>query len=100
MPILAELPPVPCHLIVKTVEEEGIFIDNFQLVEAGKLREQALRELLASGDYPVRNPKQNIADLKAQIAANEKGVYELGRMVKQYGLVCCAILHAVCSKQC
>ena len=70
----------------QTVEEEGIFIDNFQLVESGKLREQALRELLSSGDYPARNPKQNIADLKAQIAANEKGVYELGRMVKQYGL--------------
>ena len=70
----------------QTVEEEGIFIDNFQLVEAGQLREQALRELLNSGDYPARNPKQNIADLKAQIAANEKGVQELGRMVRQYSL--------------
>jgi len=70
----------------RTVEEEGVLIDNFRLVEAGRFREAALRELLGSGRYPVRNVEQNIADLKAQIAANEKGVYELGRMVAHFGL--------------
>jgi 5-oxoprolinase (ATP-hydrolysing) len=70
----------------KSVEEEGIFIDNFLLVEQGKFREKELLALLTSGQYPVRNPIQNIADLKAQIAANEKGVQELQRMVDHYGL--------------
>jgi N-methylhydantoinase B/oxoprolinase/acetone carboxylase alpha subunit len=70
----------------KTVEEEGIFIDNFQLVEQGKFREKELLELLTSGKYPARNTIQNIADLQAQIAANEKGVQELQRMVEHYGL--------------
>jgi 5-oxoprolinase (ATP-hydrolysing) len=70
----------------KTVEEEGIFIDNFQLVNRGRFREQELRELLISGRYPVRNITQNIADLQAQIAANEKGVQELNRMAEHYGL--------------
>jgi 5-oxoprolinase (ATP-hydrolysing) len=70
----------------RTVEEEGVLIDNFRLVEEGQFREAALRDLLASGPYPVRNAEQNVADLKAQIAANEKGVYELGRMVGHFGL--------------
>ena len=70
----------------KTVEEEGVFIDNFKLVENGKLREEELLKLLTSGKYPVRNPGQNIADLQAQIAANEKGVQELHRMVDHYSL--------------
>ena len=70
----------------RTVEEEGVLIDNFRLVEEGRFREKALRELLGSGPYPVRNVEQNIADLKAQIAANEKGVYELRRMVAHFGL--------------
>jgi N-methylhydantoinase B/acetone carboxylase, alpha subunit len=70
----------------KTVDEEGMLIDNFKLVERGRFREQALMELLTSGPYPVRNPYQNIADLKAQIAANEKGVQELKRMVEHFGL--------------
>ncbi|MCA1992562.1 MAG: hydantoinase B/oxoprolinase family protein [Coleofasciculus sp. S288] len=69
-----------------TVEEEGVFLDNFQLVEQGRFREQELLAVLRGGKYPVRNPVQNIADLQAQIAANEKGVQELRRMVKQYGL--------------
>ena len=68
------------------VDQEGIFIDNFLLVEEGKFREQELLELLTSGAYPARNPQQNIADLQAQIAANEKGVQELHRMVEHYGL--------------
>jgi 5-oxoprolinase (ATP-hydrolysing) len=63
-----------------------VLIDNFQLVEQGHFREQELRELLTSGTYPVRNIEQNIADLKAQIAANERGVQELRRMVQHYSL--------------
>jgi 5-oxoprolinase (ATP-hydrolysing) len=70
----------------RTVEEEGVLIDNFKLVARGTFREAEMRALLASGKYPVRNPDQNIADLKAQIAANEKGVQELRRMVGHFGL--------------
>jgi 5-oxoprolinase (ATP-hydrolysing) len=69
-----------------TVEQEGILLDNFQLVEQGKFREQELREILTSGTYPVRNLAQNIADLQAQIAANKRGLEELQRMVQQYSL--------------
>lgn len=68
------------------IEEEGVQIDNVKLVEAGRLREAEMLALLSSGQYPSRNPPQNLADLKAQIAANEKGVQELRRMVAQFGL--------------
>jgi len=68
------------------IEEEGVQIDNVKLVEAGRLRDTEMLELLASGEYPSRNPQQNLADLKAQIAANERGVQELRRMVEQFGL--------------
>jgi len=68
------------------IEEEGVQIDNFRLVEGGRLREAEMLALLGSGEYPSRNPAQNIADMKAQIAANEKGVQELRRMVAQFGL--------------
>src|SRR5436190_2491559 len=70
----------------KVVEEEGVLIDNFVLVEEGRFREAQTRALLSSGKYPVRNVQQNIADLQAQIAANEKGVQELRRMVEHFGL--------------
>ncbi|NEP43952.1 MAG: hydantoinase B/oxoprolinase family protein, partial [Okeania sp. SIO2H7] len=70
----------------KTIEEEGILFDNFQLVSEGKFREQKLLEVLTSGKYPARNPGQNIADLQAQIAANEKGVRELLAIAENYGL--------------
>lgn len=70
----------------KNVEEEGVLIDNFLLVDKGLFREAEMRALLSSGRYPARNPDQNIADLGAQIAANEKGVSELRRMVGQFGL--------------
>ncbi|MDH5748800.1 MAG: hydantoinase B/oxoprolinase family protein [Rhodospirillales bacterium] len=70
----------------RTVEEEGVLIDNFLLVERGEFRESALIDLLSSGEWPARNPGQNIADLKAQIAANEKGVAELRKMVAHFGL--------------
>lgn len=68
------------------IEEEGVQIDNFKLVDRGQLREAEILQLLASGEHPSRNPQQNLADLKAQIAANEKGVQELRRMVAQFGL--------------
>ncbi len=69
-----------------TVEEEGVLIDNFVLVERGRFREAEILALLGSGLYPARNPDQNLADLKAQIAANEKGVQELRRMIAHFGL--------------
>ena len=70
----------------KHIEEEGVLITNFRLVEGGRLREQALRELLAGASYPARNIDQNLADLRAQIAANEKGREELLKMVSSFGL--------------
>ena len=70
----------------KVVEEEGVLIDNFLLVEEGHFREKEAVALLTGGKHPVRNITQNIADLQAQIAANEKGVQELHRMVEHFGL--------------
>src|SRR5258706_2057698 len=70
----------------RVLEEEGVLIDNFLLVEQGRWREEETVALLTSGRYPVRNVQQNIADLRAQVAANEKGVQELGRMVEHFGL--------------
>jgi 5-oxoprolinase (ATP-hydrolysing) len=69
----------------RTVEEEGVLIDNFLLVDEGRFREREMLDLLASGRYPSRNPAQNLADLKAQIAACAKGVEELHRMVRHFG---------------
>jgi len=68
------------------IEEEGVQIDNVKLVDRGTLCEPQMLALLRSGKYPSRNPEQNMADLKAQIAANEKGVQELRKMVEQFGL--------------
>jgi 5-oxoprolinase (ATP-hydrolysing) len=68
-----------------TIGDEGVLIDNFKLVECGRLREAELRALLGSGAHPSRNIEQNLADLRAQIAANEKGVQELQAMVAQFG---------------
>jgi 5-oxoprolinase (ATP-hydrolysing) len=79
-------PPDSCH-----IEEEGVLIDNFLLVDQGILRDQQTRELLGSGKYPCRNIEQNMADLAAQIAANETGVNELRKMVNQFGL---EVVHA------
>jgi 5-oxoprolinase (ATP-hydrolysing) len=72
--------------LATTVDEEGVLIDNFRLVERGRFREEALHTLLTDHPWPARNPHQNIADLKAQIAANEKGVAELRKMVAHFGL--------------
>jgi len=80
------MPPFSCH-----IDEEGVLFDNFLLVEDGRLRSEALDELLASGPYPARNARQNIADLQAQIAACAKGAAELEKMVGQFGL---EVVHA------
>ncbi|MDO8533448.1 MAG: hydantoinase B/oxoprolinase family protein, partial [Xanthobacteraceae bacterium] len=69
-----------------TIEEEGVYIDNFKLVDQGRFREQELYALLTGAKFPARNPLQNINDLKAQIAANEKGVRELRKIVADFGL--------------
>jgi 5-oxoprolinase (ATP-hydrolysing) len=69
----------------RTLEEEGVVIDDFLLVDAGEFREARFRALLAEAKHPARSPDVNVADIKAQIAANEKGVQELHRVVAQYG---------------
>jgi 5-oxoprolinase (ATP-hydrolysing) len=70
----------------RTLEEEGVLIDNFLLVEQGRFREAEFRALLGSATYPARSPEVNVADIKAQVAANEKGVQELQRAVRDFGL--------------
>jgi len=72
----------------RSVEEEGVLISNFLLVDGGTgtIREAETRELLASARYPARNPDQNLADLRAQVAANQKGAEELLKMVEHFGL--------------
>ncbi|RRI07123.1 5-oxoprolinase [Mesorhizobium tamadayense] len=72
--------------LATTVDEEGVLFDNFRIVDRGRFREEELEALLTDHPYPARNPTQNIADLKAQIAANEKGVAELRKMVAHFGL--------------
>ncbi|SER52457.1 5-oxoprolinase (ATP-hydrolysing) [Nitrosomonas sp. Nm51] len=69
-----------------TVEEEGILFDNLQIVRNHQLLREEIHQLLTGGPYPARNPGQNIADLGAQIAANEKGVQELIHMAGHFGL--------------
>jgi 5-oxoprolinase (ATP-hydrolysing) len=68
-----------------TLEEEGIVIDDFLLVSRGRFREKEFRDLLASGRYPARNPDANVADIKAQIAANEASRQELQGIISSYG---------------
>ncbi|HEY8564698.1 MAG TPA: hydantoinase B/oxoprolinase family protein [Beijerinckiaceae bacterium] len=70
----------------RTIEEEGVYIDNFKLVEEGTFREAELIALLTGAAYPVRNVVQNVNDLKAQIAANARGVAELRKVVDHFGL--------------
>ncbi len=74
-------PPDSTH-----IDHEGVLIDNVRLVSRGDLQEQVARDVLASGMYPARNPDQNMADLKAQVAANETGRRELLKVVDHYGL--------------
>jgi 5-oxoprolinase (ATP-hydrolysing) len=72
--------------LATTIEEEGVYIDNFKLVDRGRFCERELYDLLTGATYPARNPLQNVNDMKAQIAANEKGVQELHKMVAQFTL--------------
>lgn len=70
----------------RTIEEEGVLFDNWLLAENGRFREAETLRLLTEARHPSRNPKTNLADLRAQIAANRKGVDEVGRMIEDYGL--------------
>ncbi|MFJ8871472.1 hydantoinase B/oxoprolinase family protein [Streptomyces sp. NPDC102473] len=69
----------------RTVDEEGVLFDNWLLVRDGTLREEETRTLLTTAAHPSRDPDTNLADLRAQIAANEKGITELRRMTRQFG---------------
>lgn len=69
----------------RRIEEEGVLIDNFLMVDGGHFREAETRALLASGPYPCRNIEENMADLAAQMAANETGVREVTRMIENFG---------------
>jgi 5-oxoprolinase (ATP-hydrolysing) len=69
-----------------TIQEEGVYIDNVKLVEGGRFREAEILDLLASGPWPARNPVQNLNDLKAQVAANQKGAEQLRAAVTEFGL--------------
>jgi 5-oxoprolinase (ATP-hydrolysing) len=80
------MPPTSKH-----IDEEGVLVDNFQLVDQGRLLEDETRKLFEGAKYPTRNFHHNLGDLKAHIAANEKGVQELRRMVEHFGL---AVVHA------
>ncbi|MFD3609828.1 hydantoinase B/oxoprolinase family protein [Streptomyces atroolivaceus] len=69
----------------RTIEEEGVLFDNWLLVRDGTFREAETRHLLTAAVHPSRDPDTNLADLRAQIAANEKGITELRRMTRQFG---------------
>jgi len=68
------------------IDEEGVYIDNFKMIDQGRFRAKALDDLLTGAKYPARNPLQNVNDLKAQVAANEKGLQELRKMVATFTL--------------
>ncbi|ODA71899.1 hydantoinase B/oxoprolinase family protein [Streptomyces sp. AVP053U2] len=70
----------------RSIDEEGVLFDNWLLAENGRFREEETLGLLTDARYPSRNPQTNLADLRAQIAANRKGVYEVGRMIENFGL--------------
>ncbi|WP_086793221.1 hydantoinase B/oxoprolinase family protein [Streptomyces thermovulgaris] len=70
----------------RTIEEEGVLFDNWLLAENGRMREEETRRLLTGAKHPSRNPETNLADLRAQIAANQKGVDEVARMIDEFGL--------------
>lgn len=70
----------------RTIDEEGCYIDCTRLVRAGIFLEEATLSLLRSAPHPARNPAQNVADLKAQVAANTRGVREIERMIREFGL--------------
>src|SRR5690606_6483254 len=69
-----------------SIEEEGVLFDNWLLVSGGRFREAETRELLTSAPYPSRNPEMNLADLRAQVSASEKGIEEVDAMIDHFGL--------------
>ncbi|SCK16098.1 hydantoinase B/oxoprolinase family protein [Streptomyces sp. WMMB 322] len=80
----------------REIQEEGVLFDNWLLVEDGRLREEETRRLLTGAPYPSRNPETNLADLRAQVAANRKGVEEVAQMIRHFGLdVVQAYMHHV-----
>lgn len=70
----------------RSVEEEGVLFDTWLLVEDGRFRDEETRELLTAGPYPSRNPDRNLADLRAQVAANARGAEEVWAMIEHFGL--------------
>ncbi|GAA4991703.1 hydantoinase B/oxoprolinase family protein [Actinopolymorpha pittospori] len=80
------LTPGSMPALSRTVEEEGVLFDNWLLVEDGRFRERETLALLTGAEYPSRNPATNLADLRAQIAASEKGVEEVAKMIEHFGL--------------
>ncbi|WP_333776623.1 hydantoinase B/oxoprolinase family protein [Streptomyces sp. IBSBF 3136] len=75
---------MPAHS--RTIDEEGVLFDNWPLAENGRFREEETRRLLTEAPHPTRNVRTNLADLRAQIAANQKGVDEVRRMIGEFGL--------------
>ncbi len=87
------LTPGSMPALSRTVDEEGVLFDNWLLVDGGepggagpRFREAETRRLLADAPYPSRNPDTNLADLRAQLAASEKGVQEVRAMIEHVGL--------------
>ncbi len=75
---------IPCDST--SIEQEGVLLDNVMLVSGGRFQDDTIRAALTGGTHPARNPDQNVADLKAQVAACEKGAVELWRVIDHYGL--------------
>ncbi len=70
----------------KHIDEEGVLIDNFKMFDKGVFRESEIRKILSSGRYPCRNIEHNMADLAAQVAANNTGIVEINSMIEQFGI--------------
>ena len=70
----------------KHIDEEGVLIDNFKMFDKGVFREREIRKILSSGRYPCRNIEHNMADLAAQVAANNTGIVEINAMIEQFGI--------------
>ena len=100
MPMSAASRRARCRRTRRRSRQEGVYIDNFKLVDRGRFREKEFYGAADRAKYPARNPVQNINDLKAQIAANEKGVQELRKMVRAFTLPVVQRLYAARAGQC
>lgn len=78
--------PASMSPLARNIFEEGVLIDNFKLMDAGRFHEDAFAALLTEALYPVRNARQNVADIKAQVAANERGANELRTLMERFGV--------------